>query len=302
VLCGQATVFLLALGSVLLAATRDGASARIEMDDVRGFFLEPSIVHVWFYLLVPVLGLYALNTFFGTLDSVVQKWQNGIRSPRAYAAPVIHASFLIGLLAHLVGGLGSSEQGRVVVGPSWQELGNGRQGRLEALDVEPLPDGSVKQIWASLEVRDRGGAISESVVSYNGPLSSGLGSELFLLSQTGAVPGAATLARGRERCQVELERSCELGDIEAHLLYLHPPGQQGALARVRIRADDNVEELWLMQGQPKPLADGSSLSLEGIEARPAIVLRRRHAPGNPWALVASVVLTVGLGMMWRRFL
>jgi hypothetical protein len=32
------------------------------------------------------------------------------------------------------------------------------------------------------------------------------------------------------------------------------------------------------------------------------VARQRHAPGNPWALVAAVVLALGLGMMWRRLL
>ena len=113
VVCGQATVLLLAIGSVVLTATRDSASAAIAMDDLRGFFVAPSAVHTWFYLLVPILGLYALNTALATWQSVARKWRSGIRAPRFYAAAVIHVAFLTGLLAHAIGGLGGAHGGRV---------------------------------------------------------------------------------------------------------------------------------------------------------------------------------------------
>jgi hypothetical protein len=306
VLCGQATVLLLALGSVVFAATRDGASAGIGMDDVRGFFVAPSVAHVWFYLLVPVLGLYALNICIATWRSVLRKWRNGFRAPSAYAAPVIHVAFLIGLFAHGVGGLWGSESRPILVGPSWQELEDGRSARVTALDVEPLPDGGTKQIRATLEVRAPGGDVSESIVRYNGPLSSGLGSDLLLLARTASVPGAARLSRGgEERCQLELNSSCDLGGLRAELLYLHPPARQGgvALARVRLWPAPQVpgEELWLAQGHPRLLADGSAVALEGIDLRPAVLLLQRHAPGTPWALLASIFLVAGLALMWRRF-
>jgi len=104
IVCGQATVLLLALGSVVLAATRDGASRAIAMDDLNGFFAAPAAAHLWFYLLVPVLGLYALNIFLATVRSVYRKWCDGLRDPRSYAAAVIHVAFLVALFAHLVGG------------------------------------------------------------------------------------------------------------------------------------------------------------------------------------------------------
>jgi hypothetical protein len=306
VVCGQATVLLLALGSVLLAATRDGASASIAMDDLRGFFVEPSVAHAWLYLLLPVLGLYGLNTLLATWRNVVAKWRNGTRMPRAYAAPVIHVAFLIGLLAHLVGGLWSHEARPLLVGPGWLDLEDGREARVTALRIEHLPDGGVKQVWATLEVREAGGHVSEATVSYNGPLSSGLGSDLLLLARPTSVPGAARLAKGPAgRCRVEVDAACDLGGMQARLLYLQPPGRRsgGALARVRVRASPHspADELWLAQGRPQSLPDGTWLTLEGIESRPAILLRRRHAPGNPWALLASLVLVLGLGMMWRRF-
>ena len=305
VICGQATVLLLAIGSVVMASTRDGASAMIGMDDIRGFFAPPSIVHLWFYLLVLVLGLYGLNTLLATWKSVVLKWREGVRRVQAYAASVVHLGFLLGLFAHLVGGLGGAELGQVSVGPDWTALGDGREARLVALDVPRLPDGGMKQVEAGVELRDGAGERSTATVSYNGPLSSGLGSDLFLLVRPGSVALAA-LRLGDDRCTLGAEAVCSVGAMEAKLLFLHPPRDPGtaAMARVRVRTRPGAPagDFWLQEGVPTVLPDGSRVILEGIQARPAIHLRRRHAPGNPWALFSTVVLATGLTMMWRRFI
>jgi len=304
VLCGQATVILLAIGSVVLAATRDGASARIAMDDIRGFFEPASLTHLWFYLLVAVLTLYALNTTLATWQNVARKWRDGVRAPRFYAPALIHLAFLTGLLAHGVGGLWGGELGRVLVGPAWKDLGGGRQARVVALDVDSHSNGTMKQIRASVELRSAAGAVTPALVRYNGPLSWALGSDLLLLIRPHAVP-AVRLARGVHHCDLEVEGSCDLGGLQVELLYLHPPlrAGQGAFAQLRARGADagEPEVFSLTPGQPRPLADGSLLSVEAIEARPAILLQHRHAPGNPWALLASVLLVLGLAVMWRRF-
>jgi hypothetical protein len=301
--CGQATVLLLAIGSVALAATRDGASAAIAMDDLRGFFTAPSAVHGWFYLLVPVLGLYALNTALATWRNVARKWRNGIRAPRFYAAAVIHVAFLTGLLAHAIGGLASVEGGRVMVGPGWGEIGAGRLARVTSLDVVRHADGSTKQIRADVEIRSPDGVIATRPVRYNGPISSGLGSDLLILLRPQAVP-VLQLERGSDRCEVEVGSGCDLGGVRVELLYLHPPTQpdRGSFARVRIGAGAAGEESWLMPARDRRLADGSLLRVAGAGTRPGLLLQRRHAPGNPWALGASVLLAVGLALMWRRFL
>jgi hypothetical protein len=312
VICGQATVVLLALGSVVLTATRDGASARIAMDDVRGFFAAPAAAHLWFYLLLPVLALYALNTLLATWQSVVRKWRNGIRAPQLYAPAVIHLAFLFGLLAHAVGGLLGSEGGNVLVGPDWRELGDGRRARVTSFDVEPHPNGSMKQLRAQLEIEAADTTTTETV-SYNGPLSRGLGSDLLILTRPQSVP-AVQLTRGEARCDLEVEGSCDLGGVRAELLYLQPPARRGQLPYARVgvslpsgkHAKDGAggpsEVFWLPPGQSKQLADGSFVSVASIEMRPALLLRQRHAPGNPWALLASILLALGLAMMWRRFL
>jgi hypothetical protein len=304
VVCGQATAILLAVGSIALAATRDGASAGIAMDDIRGFFTDPSPVHLWFYLLIPTLTLYALNTTLATWRNVARRWRMGIRAPRFYAPAMIHAAFLVALLAHAVGGLTGRELGMLSLGPSWSELGDERQARVTALDIEKHADGTARQIRAAVEIRSPDGTPSEETVRYNGPLSRGFGSELLLLVRPHAV-SAARLARGAHQCDLEVGGSCDLGDLKAELVYLHPPmgPHRAAFAQVRVHdaTGAGAEVLPLMSGQPVRLADGSLLSFAGVETHPAILLRRRYAPGNPWALLASLLLLLGLAMMWRRF-
>ena len=205
ILCGLSTVALLAIGSIVLTVTRDGASANVAMDDVRVFFLQPSPVHLWFYALCGVLALYALNTLLATWQSVSRKWQFGMRAPRMYAPAIIHIGFLVGLLAHLVGGLASDERNQVLVGPSWTALGDGREARVTDLDLRRNADGSMRQASAALEVRQPDRPPERAVVRYNGPLSTGFGSDLFLLIRPTALP-AARLVRGDAQCVVSQER------------------------------------------------------------------------------------------------
>jgi hypothetical protein len=126
----------------------------------------------------------------------------------------------------------------------------------------------------------------------------------MLLIRPHSVP-ALRLARGEDRCDVEAGGVCELGDLRAELLYLHPPLQAGqsAFAQLRVQkaSGENTEVFSLTPGRSKQLADGSLLAIEGLESRPAILLRHRRAPGNPLALLASILLGLGLLMMWRRF-
>jgi hypothetical protein len=189
VLCCQAAVVLFAVGSVVLATTRDGVSADIAMDEIRGFFTKPSFAHTWFYLLLPVLALFALNTLLCTWDTVVARVKAGRREPSAYAAALVHVGILVALLSHLVGGLWSYEGGQVLVGSDWTALGDGRVARLVDLTIAPQADGSPKSVRAALELRSPSGETSTEVVGFNEPLSAGFGSDLTLLMRPIAVPG-----------------------------------------------------------------------------------------------------------------
>lgn len=227
-LCGFGTVLMLAVGSVVLSATRDGASASVGLDDLRGFFAPPSWSHGWLYLLAAVAALYALNTLLATWDTVTRRWRAGVRAPGAYAASIIHVGFLVAMFGHALGGFTSEDFEPVVVTERWSEVPGFGAARLLTLEIDAMPDGMPRSARATLAVRGPDGELRREIVDYNEPLSRGFGSRLALLADLGRV------------------------------------------------------------------------DLPGLGPRPAILLRPRKTPSNPWALASSVLVGLGLAMMWRR--
>jgi hypothetical protein len=300
--CGFATVLLLAVGSFVIAFTRDGASAGIGLDDLRGFFAPPRLAHLWLYLLFPVAGLYALNTVLATWDTVSRRWRVGIRAPSAYAAAVVHVGFLLALVAHAAAGFLGEDRGEVVVASGWQEVPGFGEARLLSLDVDALPDGMPRSARARLELRAPGGRLSEAEVGYNGPLSGGGGARLALLSDFGRVR-VARLASGPDGCAVVERGACALAGLRVELLAVAagPGGAPAALVRAP-GPSGRVEEAWLSRDGELALAGGRPLQLAGIQVEPAVLLRARSAPGNPWALAAAVVLAIGVALLWRKLL
>jgi hypothetical protein len=296
-------VLLLGIGSLVMAATREGASAGIGLDDLTGFFLRPSPVHLWFYALVPVAALYALNALLATWETVTGRWRAGLRQPRAYAAAVMHLAFLVALLAHLVGGFLSQERGAVVIGEGWQTLPAFGEARLTALEVDSLPNGMPREVRAAVEVRDEAGRIEAREVGYNRPLSAGWGSRLALLAELGQLP-VARFASGEERCALAQEQGCTLGGERIEVLAFASPrglGEVQALVR-RAGATGRPEAHWLRTGEMVALRSGRPLLLVETAVAPAVLLRVRETPGHPIALVASVLLALGVLMMWRRLI
>ncbi len=181
---GFASALLLAVGSVVLTATRDGASRDVHMDDLRAFFTHPSPWHLWLYLLAGTLALYGLNTVVCTADTVIARWRAGLRQPRAYAAAVIHFSFVLALLAHLVGGLGGRDEAPVVLAPGRPAtLDDGRVLSLQDVDVRLNPDDTPREIAALVRVTEPDGRQHDARIAYNHPLARGLGADLVLLAK-----------------------------------------------------------------------------------------------------------------------
>ena len=275
VFCGLATTWLLAIGSFVIAATRTGPSARLRLDEVLPFFDPPSLVHLWFYVLLPVLGLYGINTALATWHSVSIKWRNGFRQPWAYAAAFIHVAFLLALLAHLFGGVGGKEQQLLLHG-GWSELPDGREARVMAVDVEQLPGGMPKTVRATVEIRTGRNVVETRVLGYNEPLSDGLGASLVLLQRPVSLPVAAVLSGGGERCTLPLGGRCRLGAFDVHLADMRDSGAHGVLARVIAAGHDG----WIALGAPQPFARGFLLALTHVERQPGAVVTWRRAPGS----------------------
>ena len=296
VCCGLATVLLLAAGSVVMAATRDGASAGIGLDDLTGFFVHPHLAHLWFYALVPVAALYALNALLATWETVTTRWRAGLRQPRAYAAAVLHVAFLVALLAHLVGGFLSREGGGHLISEGWQPLPGFGEARLVSLQVEELPNGMPRAVHAAVELRDAAGRVEAAEVGYNQPLTGGLGSRLALLSDQGQAP-VARLASGEETVALGQGQRGALGGEPIEVLAF----SASRSALVRVAAGGGGAQLrWLAPGEVLALRNGRPLQLLETAVVPAVVLRARQTPGHPLALLAAALLALGVGMMWRR--
>jgi hypothetical protein len=295
VCCGLATTLLLAVGSVVISRTRDSVSAGLQLDDVRPFFDQPSLAHLWFYLLIPVMTLYGVNTALATLFNVILRWRAGMRNPQAYAAAFIHVAFLLALLAHLIGGLGGKEAGTVIAS-DWGTLPDGVEVRLVSLETDSMPNGMPKAVRAAVELRSPDGTIQGEVLGYNQPISSGFGSDLVLLQRPIALP-AALLVSGEDYCNVIAGRSCSLAGREFRLADVRDGGPHGAMALIFLGDRSG----WVMQGQATPVDAGPPLMLIETSQEQAVAVRLRHAPGNPWALSAALVLTLGTLLMWRRF-
>jgi hypothetical protein len=287
-------VLLLATGSVVMALTRDGASAGIGQDDLTGFFLRPSPVHLWLYLLFPLMALYALNTTLATLDNLKRRWRAGQRAPSAYAIAVIHAGFLVALLAHGVGGFRSAELGSVVVASGWQPLPGFGEARLVSVEVDRLPGGMPLEVRAAVEVRHPDGSLEQAVIGYNQPLSAGLGARLALLQDEGRA-AVVRLSSGEAHCLVG-------GDPVELLALSAVPRSPEPAALIRASGPDGtVVERWMMRGDLVMLRHARPLSFDTFTpSEPAVLLRVRETPGNPWALLAAAVLAVGTALMWRR--
>jgi hypothetical protein len=296
---GFATALLLAVGSFVIAATRDGASAAIHMDDLRGFFAPPRAAHVWLYLLVPVMGLYALNTVLATWDTVARRWRAGARAPSAYAASIVHAGFLLALVAHGVGGFLGEDGDPILVASGWQEIPGFGEARLVSLEVDTLPGGMPREARARLELRDAGGGRSEATVGYNAPLSTAGGGRLALLAELGRTP-VARLESGDDACALAEGQACRFGGERVRLVgFTRGPGGAPA-AVVAARVPGGGGSAVLAGGDEIPLAGGRALRLAGVAAEDAILLRPREAPGNPWALAAALVMAAGVALLWRK--
>ncbi len=84
-----------------------------------------------------------------------------------------------------------------MIGQSFASLGEGRSARVVSLEVPRLANGAVEQAYATLEVREADGRLHTEVVSYNGPMSRGLGSDLFILAKQGSPAQPMVMLRHR---------------------------------------------------------------------------------------------------------
>jgi hypothetical protein len=193
--------------------------------------------------------MYAINTLLATWDSLSSKWTRGIRSPRSYAASVIHVAFLTAMLAHLVGGLWGKEHEQIVARHEWSPIDERREIRVAKVDIERIPRGPIKQIWATVHTRssEEPTVVEEALVHFNGPLTFQAGSEVLLLNRQGELPAGALFLSGSEECALELGERCTLA---------RPGSFSGATSRFRTTPKSDCKS---SPANPRSRSAGDSL-------------------------------------------
>ena len=166
VVCALTSALLLALGSVLMDRYPERYRG-LGMDDLRFFLDPPSFNHVWLYALAVTLAVWALSALVCTIDSLALRFRRRILRPSAYGAPLLHLTFIFGLLAHLWGGL-TAESRALQVGPQGFDV-DGAHYTPRRLLREDHPNGQPRSITVVLE-RARDGQRDEVELGYNRPL------------------------------------------------------------------------------------------------------------------------------------
>jgi hypothetical protein len=157
-----------------------------------------------------------------------------------------------------------------------------------------------KAVRARLELRDGAGRVTEETVDYNAPLSSGGGARLALLADLGRIP-IARIASGSDSCALAEGQGCEIGGEPLALLGFAPGrgGRPAALVRAR-GPSGGVEVRAVALDAELALPGGGTLHFAALSREPAVLLRTREAPGNPWALAASIFMAAGVALLWRK--
>ena len=264
------------------------------MDDIRFLFSPWRVEHAWFYALVTALTVWALSTLWCTASTLRARLRLGVRRPSAYGTSIIHVAFLLALVAHLQGGLGS-ETHRHVVGPQGVEIAGARY-RTVALDEERYPTGMPRVVTATFE-RTRGNTTETVTAGYNRPIVLDAGRRILLLGRYAQVASAVIHHRG-ERVTLPPGRPVKVGE---DVLTLGRVFERASLrvpvAQLSIEGPNRFRGMLPLTREPDP----SRTAFVDIVRSPMVALTERHIPGILLVGMTALLLLLGVAFVaWER--
>ena len=171
------------LGSYLMPAYRDVHGAmndRLLFEWVGQVAVDHPWVTGWFFLALAALMLLTINTIVCSIQAVRGKWSREDFLLRI-SPQVVHAAFLVILLAHLLGaGWGYRISGMLPEG-GYGRLPDGRVLQLRAIHIQGDPYGYMRDWSADVAVYDNDREIAAGVLGPNAPLFTG-GAGIYLKS------------------------------------------------------------------------------------------------------------------------
>ena len=284
---------LMAAGSFIMDRSPE-AYRGLALDDLRFFFAPWRWQHAWFYALVLSLGLWAASALVCTWDSLASRIRRRLTRPSAYGAPLVHLTFVLALLTHLLGGLTASSS-QAILSSSEVAL-HGASWRVLHLDERTWPSGMPRSVTVTLE-RTQAGRVQQETLGYNEPITSGLGTHEMLLSEAQLVPDGLLIRHKGQLVTVRAGMPSVAAGDAIVLRRFHDP-RTSATLRVP------VAELQVAgRNQMLPLEPDSNeeTAFVGMSESPGAVVHVRDNPSVPMVLLVAVLLIVGVALVaWER--
>jgi hypothetical protein len=292
-LCAFASAALLAVGTWVMDRSPE-LYRGLRMEDLRFFARAWRWQSLWLYAAAVTLAIWGTSAVLCTVRSVASLVRKRARHPSLYGAPLLHLTFVLALLAHLWGGLGTSDR-QYVVSSAGTDIGGTRYRALR-VDEQRHPNGMPRSVTATLS-REDGPRAERVEIGYNRPLISRAGRSLLLLTDYQEVAdGIVVRHRGQEIVLRPGERVEAAGDLLGWLRWHDPaknPALRVAVVELAVGADNKV----LAQG---PEGDGTTAFLR-LHESPRVLVTERHNPSVPLALGVALLLVLGIGLVvWNR--
>ncbi len=302
IVIGFVAVALLIIGSLQINFYPQ-AYAGLAGGDIRFFFDKPALAHWWFYLLFVSLFIYGVNAFLCTLDSVLIRLRAGAHNLTLYGGTLCHLAFLVTLLAHLVGGLYTTQEKPLTIGEG-PTIFQDAELRLTGLETTQYPNGMPKEVRATIKVK-RGNSETQQILGYNQPVTLDYGTKEFLLRDYGEAPQGVILKVAGKSEFVALKDSLSINGVRVQLagLFMHPSLQRPVARLIANKEGETPRQVYVNFGEVNSkVVEGTSILFEDIKVSQAVVVGMKENPSVTIALGAVLLFCVGVVLVIIRLI
>lgn len=302
IVVGFATAVLLIIGSLQMNFYPSSYTG-LAGEDIRFFFDKPSLTHWWFYLLFLGLGIYGINAFLCTLDSVLVRLRAGATNLTLYGGSICHLAFMVTLLAHLVGGLYATQEKSLTIGESPTPFKDVEL-RLAGLETTQYPNGMPKEVRAVVKIK-KGNTETEQILGYNQPVTLDWGVKEFLLKNYGEAPQGVILKVAQKSHQLAVKESFSINGARVQVagLFLHPELQRPVVRLIANKEGEQPRQVYVSLGETSSrVVEGSQVFFEDIKVSKAVAVGLKENPSVPLALGAVLLFCIGVALVIIRLI
>lgn len=300
IITGFSVTGLLIIGSLLMNFIPE-AYQGLSGEDITFFFTNVKPINIWFYIMFLGFIVYGANVFFCTLDSVVKKIKGRVKRVSLYGASLIHVGFLITMVAHLVGGFGSSMEQPITLTSEWTKSGNIEM-KITNLETISYPNGMPKKVQISTKVR-RNGKEFNNILGYNQPVTLDYGTKEILLQDYGSIPLGVTLKVDDAQHELKMYDTIRVNGAKVMLADLHMPPSFSypVVSLVNMPQDGATQQVFIRIGEDNSKTiNGSKVVFAGIKTTPGALVSIKVNPSIPITLGSIILFSIGTVLVIMR--